>query len=53
MKCKECNGKGSVKYPSCHGKGYHPRVFGSSPECKHCNGSGVKKCGVCNGKGYS
>lgn len=52
MKCKECNGKGSVDCPRCKGKGKHIRVLTSSFECKHCHGSGVKKCGVCNGKGY-
>jgi hypothetical protein len=49
MKCKECNGKGSVDCPRCKGKGKHIRVLTSSFECKHCHGSGVKKCGVCNG----
>ena len=52
MKCKKCNGDGSVRCPSCEGRGYHIRVITSNFECKHCNGSGVKKCGVCNGKGY-
>ena len=53
MKCKTCNGKGSVDCPKCNGKGrVGGGVFTSSSECKHCNGSGVKKCGACNGKGY-
>jgi DnaJ-class molecular chaperone len=52
--CRECNGKGSVKCPDCHGAGKRDvggMLKADWKECKHCGGSGRKKCGVCNGKG--
>ena len=48
---KTCNGKGSVKCPTCKGQGRIVPIFGSAYTCKYCESSGVVKCGVCKGKG--
>jgi len=35
--CKTCNGKGSVKYPTCKGQGRILPIFVSTYTCKNCD----------------
>jgi DnaJ-class molecular chaperone len=53
--CRTCSGRGSVKCPSCNGKGTRYEssglMGGTTVRCRACGGSGVVKCGVCQGKG--
>lgn len=47
MKCKSCNGVGSIRCKECHGEGIKYGV----KKCDKCLGDGNVACATCSGTG--
>ncbi len=52
--CLQCQGKGTIPCPRCHGEGHvalNMAGIDTTSSCDHCYGSGKIKCTTCDGTG--
>jgi DnaJ-class molecular chaperone len=47
--CKECEGKGAIACPACHGQGRQPSSNAVQRPCPSCHGKGTSVCPSCRG----
>ena len=57
-RCRDCNGRGQIVCPVCHGSKENPRrsspddaISRISSSCDYCRGVGYLTCSACSGTG--